>query len=456
MLRSSYKQAEDAPFLGRNGSTMGFVDAIDSSIANGYTKTWRSAGDDEDLLALTFDGSNQLRLGNAYQNPLRSSARFYLAANAGLATQTIFVAPGPVIITGLDEIHATAGTASGAVTLQVTHETGTQAPGTGVSVTSNTFNLKGTANTTQTGTLAAKYQKQTANNTPAQGGAGIIKLSAGDRLSAKFTGTLTTLAGVALDVFFSPGGITPLAVYQMNAAAAQVTTSIFTAMQPTTVAGFTCVVNVPETATGTCTLDLFKDTGTNAPGGGATTLAAAINLKTIVANTTTSAALSATASALAMNVGDRLSVVFAGSATLTALAGVCAVAWLRPMQNRRIVTYTLQASAAQGTSQAFFQADRDYIVTDICGIWSTVAGTSGRLGVTAETGTTAPGSGQSLTTDNSNAGFDTTGTINTVNWGTLAATHLLYLRAGDRLSAKYGGTQSSFAGAELNVLLTAI
>jgi len=59
-----------------------------------------------------------------------------------------------------------------------------------VSVQSGTFNMKGTANTVQTGTLTAT----TANK----------KLAVGDRLSANFRGTTTALAGVVTTITLRP------------------------------------------------------------------------------------------------------------------------------------------------------------------------------------------------------------------------------------------------------------
>lgn len=97
-----------------------------------------------------------------------------------LATAAFFVAPAACKITSIVEVHATAGNDAGAVSCVVTKDTGTAAPGAGTSVMTNTFDLKGTANTAQVATLAA---------------ANTITLARGDRLAIKLTGTPTTLAG---------------------------------------------------------------------------------------------------------------------------------------------------------------------------------------------------------------------------------------------------------------------
>lgn len=111
-------------------------------------------------------------------------------ANGSLADEAFFIATRACEVVAVSEVHATAGTDVGAVNLQVTKDTGTNAPGAGTDLlTNNTnagFNLKGTANTVQAGTLTAT--------------AATKKLAAGDRLSVDFAGTLTTLAGVVVTV----------------------------------------------------------------------------------------------------------------------------------------------------------------------------------------------------------------------------------------------------------------
>jgi hypothetical protein len=110
--------------------------------------------------------------------------------NASPADEAFFIAPVACKVVRIDEVHATAGNDAGAVNLQITKDTATNAPGAGTDLlTNNTnagFSLKGTANTVQNGTLVAT--------------AGVTTLAAGDRLSADYAGTLTTLAGVCVTV----------------------------------------------------------------------------------------------------------------------------------------------------------------------------------------------------------------------------------------------------------------
>lgn len=111
-------------------------------------------------------------------------------ANASLADQAFFLADRRYEVVGITQIHAVAGGDAGAVNLQVTKDTGTAAPGAGTDLLTNNanagFNLKGTANTLQTGTLVATLATK--------------RLAAGDRLSVDFAGVLTTLAGVVVTV----------------------------------------------------------------------------------------------------------------------------------------------------------------------------------------------------------------------------------------------------------------
>lgn len=122
------------------------------------------------------------------------TATYSMLANGSLADQAFFVADRAYTVVAITEVHSVAGDNGGAVNLQVTKDTGTQAPGAGTDLLTNNsnagFNLKGTANTPQTGTLTTT--------------AGALTLAAGDRLSVDFAGTLTTLAGVVVTVALTP------------------------------------------------------------------------------------------------------------------------------------------------------------------------------------------------------------------------------------------------------------
>jgi hypothetical protein len=114
--------------------------------------------------------------------------------NADCIDQCMFIADRAYDVVAIYEIHAVAGNDAGAVNMQVTKDDSTDAPGAGNNLlTNNTnagFDMKGTANTMQTGTLTATSAD--------------LRLAAGDRLSVDFAGTVTTLAGVVVTVVLRP------------------------------------------------------------------------------------------------------------------------------------------------------------------------------------------------------------------------------------------------------------
>lgn len=114
------------------------------------------------------------------------------AALASNADSAFFVAPRPVRVVAVSEVHAVA--AGGASVVQVVKDTGTAAPGTGTDLlTNNTntgFDLNATANTVQVGTLVAT--------------AGVTSLAAGDRLSVDYANTLQSTVGVVVTVCLAP------------------------------------------------------------------------------------------------------------------------------------------------------------------------------------------------------------------------------------------------------------
>src|SRR6185437_15400937 len=92
---------------------------------------------------------------NLFQHSLRAVAPFhatyFFTGTAAATNQAFFVAPNNCQIVDISEVHSAA--AGGTSTLTVQKDTGTTAPGSGTDVMSNSFNLNGTANTTQTATL---------------------------------------------------------------------------------------------------------------------------------------------------------------------------------------------------------------------------------------------------------------------------------------------------------------
>lgn len=113
-----------------------------------------------------------------------------IAAGAAAATAanygTIFIANRGYVVTAIREVHRTAGTDAGAVTLQVEKLTGTQAKDAGVDLLSTGFNLKATVETVVDGALVAAEATRT--------------LAAGDRLGLVTAGVLTTVADVCVTI----------------------------------------------------------------------------------------------------------------------------------------------------------------------------------------------------------------------------------------------------------------
>lgn len=106
--------------------------------------------------------------------------------------KVIFTAPYDCVLLSASEVHSVAGSDAGTVYLQLTKDTGTNAPGAGSDLLSNNsnngFDLKGTANTVQYASFKAGVSR---------------KLSKGDRIALDFAGTCTSLDGVCVTLIFN-------------------------------------------------------------------------------------------------------------------------------------------------------------------------------------------------------------------------------------------------------------
>ena len=438
MSRTSFKdwkRAVIAPFAVRWGLT-GTEGAIDNIASNGYVQRAATATDNEDIEVWSTDSDNALRVGGEAITPLRASETFYIAAPSGTPNQTIMLNPMTFAMR-ITAIQCEFGTANGAaLTAQITKETATQAPAAGSPIMSNSFNLNGTANTVQSATLADYFSPAspaaTSSTNPTRD---LITLAQGDRLSIKFSTSITSLANLAITVYYIPGGKGHVQYYRKTATV--VNEGFFLANRPMTVRGVAAVWGTKGSdATGT--LDITAESGTTAPAGGTTILSAAFHLNT-TANTVVYPTLTATAANLTIAAGSRLSLKLAN--TSTALANVVIAVWFTPVNMRKEVTYRAPASASVVTAP-FFVADIDYEMLDYSFVASG-AGSGGActLDVTIENGTTAPGSGTTIGTGT----FDLTATANTVQVGTLAGPRNRILPAGGRLSTKLTGTPTSVA-----------
>jgi hypothetical protein len=216
---------------------------------------------------------------------------------------------------------------------------------------------------------------------------------------------------------------------------------IFIANRPMKVAKVLC--SFTAASSGATNIQLEKCTSTTAAGSGTELLTNDTNAgfeTDGTAETVQVGALSATAADLRLAVKDRLAVDFSGS--LTGLSGVVITVLFEPVYDRREVVYSLSKNANL-VDQAFFIADRDYEVLAVTCTWGTAA-SSGNTQVVIDTAADAPGAGTDLISDDSNNGFATDGTANTVAIGGFKANVVgspnAVLLAGDRLSVDYAGT----------------
>ena len=143
---------------------------------------------------VSSDGEIHVHTGTSFVPQGRKIVSVSLPLNADAVDQSVFIADRAYVVERIDYIHEVAGDDAGAVNLQVKKCTGTQGPAAGTALlTNNTnagFNCKATANTVQNGTLTGTAATKT--------------LAAGNRISLDFTGTVATLAGVAVTITLRP------------------------------------------------------------------------------------------------------------------------------------------------------------------------------------------------------------------------------------------------------------
>lgn len=122
--------------------------------------------------------------------PSQLFAQFHGQAAAAQVDQSFWTAPFPCRVTAISEVHAVAEETAATLFIQVTKDTGTDAPGAGDNLltnnTNNGFDGKATANTVQDGVLT--------------GNSSDLLLATGDRLSVDFSAAATELVGVTITV----------------------------------------------------------------------------------------------------------------------------------------------------------------------------------------------------------------------------------------------------------------
>lgn len=110
-----------------------------------------------------------------------------MVLNTAVVDQVFYIAPEPMEVVEIHEIHSTKGTDAGDVIATVKRCQGTEAATAGDDLLGATkINLKGDNNTLQTPALTATSAD--------------LQLAAGDRLSLDITGTTTAVAGAVVTV----------------------------------------------------------------------------------------------------------------------------------------------------------------------------------------------------------------------------------------------------------------
>ena len=109
---------------------------------------------------------------------------------SSIADKVIGIVPVKCELVSVKEVHGTAGNDSSAVTLSIERLQGTETSTNGDAVVNATINLKGTANTVQSGTIVTT--------------SAINIFAAGDRVGINSAGTTTTLATMNVVCEFRP------------------------------------------------------------------------------------------------------------------------------------------------------------------------------------------------------------------------------------------------------------
>lgn len=425
------------------------------SIFNGLRARFSPDGWENDYQQRIFtaDGTNQFEsigsdalnnrlLGGGYVRPFSTPIRCQIQANAKIGqTTSFFTNANDTTPLEVVRIACIFSTADGAVNTGYVSKEIQGQPAPGATCMTGTFDMNATANTLQTATLAG------AVGTPS------LVLNPGEQLTFNIASAVTSLAGLYVTVWVRPHTGSSIVQYYRAANGDIATGTIHLNLIPgLVVRAVSMRWSTAATNGGTVTMDVTKDASGTAPGGGTSILAAAQSVKG-AANTTVFPALAASSATLTMAAGDRLAVKTTG--TLTALAGLVITVFFNSGPQDHIVIPVSFWDAAS-TDRTVFVADHHYIVSDAWETWSTVSTSLTQL-LTKDTGTTAPGAGTGLQTDNTNAGILTSGTINapigSVLLSAVSTKPTLWLAPGDRLGIKNAGTAASVAGVFASVLL---
>lgn len=398
------------------------ADGIDDARDNNYAETWNNAAGTATVEGVRVGRDNAVMLGgSAVVQPTLRPLIFNAVANAGVATRPfhIFTSNAYGKIVKIEEVHGTAGNHASAVTGHITKERGTQSAGSGVSVMSGTFNLKGTADTRQQATLVSNED--------------YLKFQPGDRLSFKLTGTATNVANLLVIVWVQyESNIFETSVY----AATPADQVFFLANRKYAINAISYMHGTAETTTTGLNVELKVQDGTETEAQGTDILTNNSNagFDALAAANTVQVG---TFSALSLVAGERLSMTL--DDTRTELANVVMTVAFNAQPGRIEVSKFDPAPAA--TDHGFFMSDRNsYRLFDGRQIHGTAAGGASTMQLEKCTGTTAAGSGTNLlsTAWDLNATADTVQILDPI---TVKAT--VQLDDGDRLAHDFANAIQS-------------
>jgi hypothetical protein len=217
--------------------------------------------------------------------------------------------------------------------------------------------------------------------------------------------------------------------------------TIFLANYKTRILSIRETHSVAGSDAGAVSLQVKKETGTQAPATGVPLLASVFDLKS-TANIPVLGTLTTNGTALTLDPGERLSLDFVG--TLTDLAGVCVTIEFIDESRTRTVMFNAAANAAV-VDTVFHVHNRPTTVKKISMLHSVVGSDGGAVTAHIEKndGTDAPGSGTTIQSGT----FNLKGTVNTVQNATLTSTAAdLAFVAGDRFACDITGTATAVAG----------
>jgi hypothetical protein len=384
-------------------------------------------------------------LGGIAYIPIKTPVTCNIPANGNLVNTRFFISDSYYRVSAIYSIIKTNSTGA-SCSVQVTKDTLgngaanalSQTPGTGVPLMTQGFDLVGDLpNVIVTGPLVSlSTQAQT------------LYLNPGDSLSLAFTGTTTTAAGLQVTVWlentcsvgyqrpaYQPALQTPFfktipsnvtSVYA--ALNAETNTQVMFIANRDMLVNFGALTYTTPFTTGTPTITVTHDTGTQAAGAGGSIFNNAIGVTTANPGLLI-ATLNGTQ--LQLHAGDRLSLKYS---VTTSGAGVCLTIGFSPTYDGLEVSCPIGILSGDKVSQEFFIADRNYEVVDGSCVFQTAAGSASNVAITIEKTQVAPGAGNVTQTDNTNTGFDVNGgTAFSAAFMTPATRHLRLLSIGDRL-----------------------